>query len=81
MLQIADNGPGIPASERARIIKPFQRLDPSGNGGGSGLGLALVAAIAHLHGSELHLRDSFDATTKPQRHSGLLCELSFECGV
>ena len=81
MLHIADNGPGIPASERARIIQPFQRLDPAGNGGGSGLGLALVAAIAQLHGSELQLRDNVDATTQPPRHPGLLCELGFDCEV
>ena len=69
ILQIADNGTGIPASERARIIKPFQRLDPAGtNSASSGLGLALVAAIAQLHGSELQLLDN---------QPGLLCKLCF----
>ncbi len=68
LLLIADNGPGIPERERARMLKPFQRLDPSQSPDGSGLGLALAAAIAQLHGAELRLSDN---------HPGLRCELDF----
>ncbi len=44
-LEIADNGPGIPASERERVFQPFLRLDPAA-APGSGLGLAIVQSVA-----------------------------------
>jgi signal transduction histidine kinase len=65
ILQIADNGVGIPSAECERIVKPFQRLDTSS---GSGLGLALVVAIAQLHDAELRLLDN---------EPGLRCEVRF----
>lgn len=55
---IQDAGPGIPAQERARVLKRFVRLDASRSTRGSGLGLALVAAVADLHGIELTLGDA-----------------------
>jgi signal transduction histidine kinase len=57
-LSVADQGPGIPETERARVIEPFVRLDQSRGTPGSGLGLSLVAAIARLHGAELRLEDN-----------------------
>lgn len=58
VITIADNGPGIPASERRRVLQRFVRLDSSRQTPGSGLGLALVAAIADLHGYNLRLEDN-----------------------
>jgi signal transduction histidine kinase len=55
---IADNGPGIPASERSNVLARFYRLDRSRNMPGSGLGLALVAAIASLHEIRVSLEDN-----------------------
>lgn len=55
---IQDAGPGIPAQERARVLKRFVRLDAARSTPGSGLGLALVAAIADLHGIVLTLGDA-----------------------
>ena len=55
---VADNGPGIPAKERSRVLRRFYRLDASRSTPGSGLGLALVAAIAELHGATLSLSDN-----------------------
>src|SRR5712672_1003890 len=53
VLDIADHGPGVPASERERIFEPFYRLEQTReNGRGSGLGLALVRQIARRHGGE-----------------------------
>jgi signal transduction histidine kinase len=53
VLEVADHGPGVPASERERIFEPFYRLEQSReNGRGSGLGLALVRQIARRHGGE-----------------------------
>lgn len=57
-LVIADSGPGIAASQRARVLERFVRLDESRSTAGSGLGLSLVAGVAKLHGAELILRDS-----------------------
>jgi signal transduction histidine kinase len=58
ILSVRDNGPGIPASERGRVLERFYRLDRSRNTPGSGLGLALVAAVARLHGATLRLEDA-----------------------
>lgn len=54
-LRVADDGPGVPETERQRILGRFHRLDPSRSDGGSGLGLALVAAVAELHEAVLTL--------------------------
>ena len=66
--RVSDNGMGIPASERDKVLQRFVRLDPSRASSGAGLGLALVAAIAALHGAELRLADN---------HPGLLVELAW----
>ena len=58
-LSIADDGPGIPAEERAAALRPFVRVgDAASKAGGSGLGLSLAAAVARLHGSRLTLGDN-----------------------
>jgi signal transduction histidine kinase len=57
-LTVADNGPGIPAGERARAAQPFVRFAASVPQEGSGLGLSLVAAIARLHRGRLELQDN-----------------------
>ncbi|MCI0431583.1 MAG: HAMP domain-containing histidine kinase, partial [Rhodospirillales bacterium] len=57
-LGVADQGPGIPEAERARVLEPFVRLDQSRGTPGSGLGLSLVDAIARLHGAVLSLKDN-----------------------
>ncbi len=55
---VADNGPGIPTSERAKVLERFYRLDASRSTPGSGLGLALAHAIATLHHTEIGLADN-----------------------
>ena len=54
---VADDGPGVPAAMRERVLKRFVRLEASRSTPGSGLGLASVAAIARLHGLGLGLAD------------------------
>ncbi len=56
-LAVADSGPGIPESERGRVLDRFVRLETSRNTLGSGLGLSLVHAVARMHGATLELRD------------------------
>jgi two-component system, OmpR family, sensor histidine kinase CpxA len=54
-LTVADNGPGVPQEELARIFEPFYRLDRSRSRdtGGSGLGLSIVRAAVQACGGEV----------------------------
>jgi signal transduction histidine kinase len=55
-LTVSDQGPGIPAHERERVLSRFTRL--AGNAApGSGLGLSIVLRIVQLHGATLVLQD------------------------
>jgi len=49
-LEVADDGPGVAAADRARIFERFFRVAGSGERG-AGLGLSLVARIAAMHGA------------------------------
>ncbi len=52
LLTVADNGPGVPQTDRARIFNRFVRLEKSRTAPGSGLGLSLVQAVTRLmHGA------------------------------
>lgn len=57
-LGLSDNGPGVPADERWRVLERFYRLDKSRTTEGSGLGLSLVKAICELHDAGLELADN-----------------------
>ena len=57
ILEVIDDGPGIPASERTRIFERFRRLDAQGTEG-SGLGLAIVAEIAQRHEATVEVDDA-----------------------
>ena len=60
VIEVFDNGIGIPESELARITEPFYVVDKSRSKklGGSGLGLALVKEIISAHGAELEIDSS-----------------------
>lgn len=59
-LWVADDGPGIPISEREDIFTPFKRLDASRDrkSGGYGLGLAIVKQVAQWHGGDVIIKQS-----------------------
>ena len=57
LLEVNDDGHGIPAADRERAQQPFVRLDAATTAG-SGLGLSLVRAIARLHRGDIELRDN-----------------------
>ncbi len=57
-LVVEDDGPGIPPTERSRVIDRFYRLDRSRSLPGNGLGLSIVSAIASLHWGQLYLSDA-----------------------
>jgi two-component system sensor histidine kinase RstB len=60
LVSIEDDGAGIPSFERARVLEPFARLDPSRsrNSGGLGLGLTIVDRILVAAGGQLKIEDS-----------------------
>ncbi len=57
-ISITDQGPGIPATERGKVLDRFYRSASVAGIPGSGLGLSLVSAIAHYHGGQLVLGDN-----------------------
>ena len=52
VLQVEDNGPGIPPGERELVFQPFYRALGT-NVDGSGLGLPIVREIAQRHGASI----------------------------
>jgi signal transduction histidine kinase len=56
-ISVSDNGPGIDAAEKAKVVERFYRGDASRGTPGVGLGLSLVEAVAKLHGTSVALRD------------------------
>jgi signal transduction histidine kinase len=65
---VSDNGPGIPAQLRTKVLERFTRIDTSRSTPGSGLGMSLVVAITTLHDATLELHDNMP---------GLRCVLRF----
>ena len=54
VLMVADHGPGIAPQEISRLVRPFERGDPSRSGAvGAGLGLAIVERVVRIHGARL----------------------------
>jgi two-component system sensor histidine kinase HydH len=51
VLAVADDGPGVPEADRARVFEPFYTTKASG----TGLGLAMAERIARAHGGELRV--------------------------
>jgi signal transduction histidine kinase len=57
LMSVKDNGPGIPASESARIFEPYQIAhDPGSQPSSVGLGLAVARRLARLMDGELSYR-------------------------
>jgi len=59
IVEVDDNGPGVPEGDIERAFEPFHRLEGSRSRetGGAGLGLAVVRAIARGHGGEVTLEN------------------------
>ena len=60
VLEVADEGPGIPPADRERVFDRLVRLDDARtrDAGGAGLGLPIARALARAHGGDLHIVDS-----------------------
>jgi two-component system OmpR family sensor kinase len=57
VLEVADEGPGLPEADAARVFERFYRADPSRtrDQGGTGLGLSIVASLAEAHGGSVEV--------------------------
>jgi two-component system sensor histidine kinase QseC len=73
-LSVSDNGPGIGASQRQRVMRRFARLEGSETHDGCGLGLSIVQRIVELHRGELTLKES-------PFGRGLEVSVSFPCAA
>jgi signal transduction histidine kinase len=54
-IEVADNGPGIPRSQRRSMFRPFDRAEHAVGRPGLGLGLAVARSLARTQGGELAL--------------------------
>ncbi len=60
LVEVTDNGPGIPAAMRERLFEAFQSADRQG---GTGLGLAICAELVRAHGGTIEVVTSSDSGT------------------
>ena len=74
LVDVEDDGPGIPSEKREQVFEPFFRLDPARgrHEGGSGLGLSIARSMARQNNAELHLRE--------RPGGGLIARLTFGAG-
>lgn len=61
LLEVADDGPGLPPRARDNLFQPFAG---SARAGGVGLGLAIAREVLRAHGGELRLVESTAAGTR-----------------
>jgi signal transduction histidine kinase len=69
VVEVGDDGPGVPRDEHERLFRRLYRREASRSQPGYGLGLSLALAIAELHGATIRIQDS----AKP----GLTVEVCF----
>ncbi|MFT5757034.1 MAG: signal transduction histidine kinase [Alteromonadaceae bacterium] len=75
IINVVDDGPGIPDAMKEEVLKPFYRIDSSRSRdtGGAGLGLAIVNKICLLHKAKLALQDN--------EYGGLTVKMSFDAEI
>jgi len=60
LLEVLDDGPGIPPELRDRVFEPYFTTKTQGSQGGTGLGLATVFGIAASHGGTVEVGEGID---------------------
>ena len=55
VMEVFDNGIGIPKNAISRVVEPFSRVHGLGHYPGSGLGLALVERVVRRHGGHIRI--------------------------
>lgn len=58
VIDVTDNGPGIPQAERQEVFEPFYRLREGDSGSGTGLGLSICRGIVQAHGGDITAREA-----------------------
>ncbi|MEI9993249.1 MAG: ATP-binding protein [Rhizomicrobium sp.] len=78
LLEVADNGPGIPEEKLERVFEPFSQIDNryGRQSGGTGLGLALVKGLVDLHGGRVWIESAPERGTKVYVYFPLVTEFS-----
>jgi signal transduction histidine kinase len=64
LIQVIDQGIGIPAEDQARMFESFHRASNVGNRQGTGLGLVIVKKAVELHGGTIAIDSKVDAGTR-----------------
>lgn len=74
VVEVRDDGPGIPPEQRTRVLEPFVRVEPGATRAhrGLGLGLAIVRRIVDAHGGSIAITGAPEGgtcvrTTWPRR--------------
>jgi two-component system nitrogen regulation sensor histidine kinase NtrY len=73
VIEVEDNGKGLPADDREKLLEPYMTTREKG----TGLGLAIVRKIMEEHGGAIALLDS-PAVAEGGR--GAMMRLSFPLG-
>lgn len=60
VIEVQDNGPGVPVEMRDAVFERFRQLEGASNRryGGTGLGLAIAREFAHLHGGNAEVSEA-----------------------
>jgi len=60
VIEVRDQGPGIPPEKQGHLFEKFYKVEPPGEGrsGGTGLGLAIVKRIVDLHGGQVFVESA-----------------------
>ncbi|MFO8155106.1 MAG: ATP-binding protein [Pseudomonadota bacterium] len=57
IVEVVDQGPGVPEAARDHLFERFTPVAATGRGGGSGLGLSIARAVVERHGGHLDFRN------------------------
>jgi signal transduction histidine kinase len=64
IIEVGDQGIGIPPEDQARLFESFHRASNVGNRQGTGLGLVIVKKAVELHGGTISIDSKVDAGTR-----------------
>jgi signal transduction histidine kinase len=64
LIEVGDQGIGIPLEDQARLFESFHRASNVGNRQGTGLGLVIVKKAVELHGGTISIDSKVDAGTR-----------------
>lgn len=64
LIEVGDQGIGIPPEDQARLFESFHRASNVGNRQGTGLGLVIVKKAVELHGGTISIDSKVDAGTR-----------------